>query len=167
MVTKSNYPPAQISAIDGQEFVSETIESLMQLGAAGRPETDADTEARINQYFEFCQTHKFRPGIESLAKALGTTRKTLCEWEHGRGCSAYKQELIVQAKQTVLCFLEQCGLQGRINPATLIFALKNWSDYTDNQKTELPYIPVQSTDNREIAQKLGLLVTSTTDESNE
>lgn len=91
--SKSNYPSEQVNDLD-PDFVAETVKSLRELNDLGKPETDEEVKARIDQYFEFCQDTGNRPGIESLCLALHISRTTLFNWASGTGCSTERQEII-------------------------------------------------------------------------
>lgn len=116
--------------------VQEVTTSLEQLYTLGKPATDEEVEQRIDQFFRTCQTSCLRPGIETLALALGVSRQTLYKWSNGEGCSQRRQEAVEAAKRVVWAFVEQANLSGRINPASGIFLLKNWLGYKDTLSFE-------------------------------
>jgi len=133
-----NFPSEQLNRLSGQDFVGETVSNLMELHSLGIPKDTEELKDRIDKYFMFCKERNFRPGIESLALALGTNRQNFWKWCNGNGGKQKEwQDVCCQAKQVVLAFLESAGLSGKLNPATLIFSLKNqgWN-YTDNQTVE-------------------------------
>lgn len=127
---KPNYPGQQLSDLP-DEFVQETVQSLKQLNDLGRPETDAEVQERIDQYFQFCQDTGNRPGIESLCLALHITRTTLFNWVRGVGCSPERQQIAERAKSFIGAFLEQSVLRGKVSPPSGIFIMKNWLGYKD------------------------------------
>lgn len=130
---KPNYPTQQLAELSGSDFVSDTVNSLMDLRAEGIPRTDQELQQRVDQYFQFCEERALRPGIESLSLSLGTTRRSFWQWCNGQGSKSREwQRICLEAKQIIICFLEQAGLTGKINPAVLIFGLKNWAGYKDN-----------------------------------
>lgn len=132
-----NYPTQQIAEVSG-DFVGETVSCLSDLAKQGIPQTDTELKERIDNYFSFCADHQFRPGIESLCLSLGTSRQNFWIWCNGGGGKSKEwQQACKQAKQCIIAFLEACGLNGRVNPATLIFALKNWGGYTDSVTVEV------------------------------
>lgn len=132
-----NLPNTKLSMIDGQEFVSETIGSLRELSEMGKPQTLVELEARINAYFDFCAERNLRPGIEALALALSVTRTTLWLWCRGENCSREWSEVCTHARQLIVAFLEAANMAGKINPASAIFALKNWANYSDTVQYEI------------------------------
>lgn len=135
MARANNFPTGQLNEVPA-EFVKNTVSSLRQLSEQGRPQSDEELENRISEYFKFCETSSIRPGVESLAVALSTTRTTLWNWEHGIGCSSRRQELISKAKAFITAYIEQSLLSSRIFPATGIFLLKNWANYRDSVSVE-------------------------------
>lgn len=135
MARANNFPTGQLNEVPA-EFVKNTVSSLRQLSEQGKPESDEELANRISEYFKFCETSSIRPGVESLAVALSTTRTTLWNWEHGIGCSSRRQELISKAKAFITAYIEQSLLSSRIFPATGIFLLKNWANYRDSVSVE-------------------------------
>lgn len=136
----SNFPTNQLNQMNGQDFIGEYIDNLMQLKNKGKPKSDEEVKERIDDYFGFCVEKNFRCGIESLCLALSISRTTLFQWANGRDCSKYRTELIISAKQVIISFLEAATMNGKINPASSIFYLKNWANYTDTIKVEQEYI---------------------------
>lgn len=139
----SNYPSNQLKNLP-ENFCSETVHSLRELTNQGKPESIIELKNRINSYFEFCEQHDFRPGIESLCLALSVSRQTLWKWCNGKGCTGEWTEECRIAKQFILTFLEQATLKGKVNPASSIFYLKNWADYKDSISFD-EAIPISST----------------------
>lgn len=139
----NNSPTGELRKLDGTEFVGQTVDCILELHKMGRPQTDEECEERIEQFFRFCADHNYRPGIESLATALGTTRQNLNLWENGVHCSQERAEMIKQAKQIVATFIEAASLNGKINPVSAIFYSKNWFGYSD--KYEMTNTPADKT----------------------
>lgn len=118
------------------DFVQDTVNSLMELSNQGIPQNTDELKQRIRDYFSFCADRGMRPGIESLSLALSTSRQNFWAWTQGKYKDAEWQEICQQAKQVIISFLEAASLQGRLNPATSIFLLKNWASYSDNYTLE-------------------------------
>ena len=127
---KNNYPNVALSELS-EDFVGETVRSLKELNALGKPQTDREVQERIDKYFAFCERTSLRPGIESLCLSLHISRTTLFNWCHGIGCSHERQEIAEQAKFFIGAFMEQSVLRGKISPPSGIFILKNWLGYKD------------------------------------
>lgn len=116
------------------EFVTDTVDNLRKLTKHGIPHDVEDLQKRIDAYFSFCATASMRPGIESLSLSLGCTRATFWNWCSGksRNRDPEWQQTCLRARQIIIAFLETASLNGKINPATSIFMLKNWAGYADS-----------------------------------
>lgn len=101
---------------------------------------------RISLYFQYCIDNDIRPGVEAMALAIGTTRRSICAWANGTD-RLELQDTILKAKQVIAAYLEAISLSGQINPATSIFLLKNWFDYKDNTTTEIQIKPLRFGEN--------------------
>lgn len=134
-MAKSNYPQAGLDDLE-PAAVQQIATSLKELHNLGRPQTDAETKQRIDDYFALCERSSIRPGVESLCMALHVSRTTLFRWANGEDCSSYKQELIQSAKMFINAFIEQVVLQGKISPPSGIFIMKNWLGYKDTVSIE-------------------------------
>ena len=156
-MAKNNYPQSGLDDVPPAQ-VREIVSSLRQLHDLGKPQSDAETEERINAYFEFCERSSIRPGIESLCLSLHISRTTLFRWNNGQDCSERRKELIQTAKSFITACLEQYFLSGKINPATGIFLAKNWMGYRDTISLEesVPQSSVRQAMNASELPKLGL-----------
>ena len=59
-MAKNNYPQSGLDDVPPAQ-VREIVSSLRQLHDLGKPQSDAETEERINAYFEFCERSSIRP----------------------------------------------------------------------------------------------------------
>ncbi len=84
---------------------------------------------RIRLYFKECQAWDTRPGVAGLCSALGICRSTWYYWLNGQR-REYREQL-EPVNSMLESLLEQYGLQGKLNPATQIFLLKNNFGYKD------------------------------------
>lgn len=134
-MSKNNYPQGQIDELE-PSAVQEIVSSLKELHDRGKPQTDDEIKARIDDYFAFCQQSTIRPGIESLCMALHISRTTLFNWNNGINCSKACQECIQTAKAFISAFIEQAMLNGKISPPSGIFLMKNWLNYKDSISIE-------------------------------
>jgi hypothetical protein len=96
-----------------------------------------EVEARIKQFFKFCEEVEMRPTVELMALAIGVSRKTLWAWEQEGNT---RGEIISRAKQCLAALMEQWGITGRVNPAAMCFLMKNHFGYHDDIRIE----PVQT-----------------------
>ena len=94
--------------------------------------SDPDQVAeRINNYFDFCEQNDRKPNMIGLANWLGIDRRTLTNWKNG----SYRNETHLPVIKKALDMLEELWmdymLNGRANPASLIFIGKNLWQYKD------------------------------------
>lgn len=130
------YPNSQVDDAVQADFVENTVSCLMELSNQGIPKDTDELKKRIAGYFSFCADRGMRPGIESLSLALSTSRQNFWCWCQGKYKDSEWQEVCQQARQIIISFLECASLQGRLNPATSIFLLKNWANYADTVTLE-------------------------------
>lgn len=101
---------------------------------------------RIDFYFEFCATHGKRPTVEGLSLALGVTRQALFVWESKQDERA---EIVKQAKALLNALIVDWGVEGRINPVTMIFLSKNNFGYRDSVQVEAGRIESENLPSKE------------------
>lgn len=124
----SDLSPTDVSSILGKVEAFRTLPKAI---------TDDQVEERINYFFRWCAEHQARPGIELLALCLGYSRQTLFHWSRGVGCSERRKMLIQDARQALSAFLEVAGMEGKINPVTLIFWQKANYNYVESTVLEV------------------------------
>ena len=88
---------------------------------------------RIDYYFEFCANRQKKPTVEGLSLALGVTRQALFVWENK---DDERGAIVRQAKALLNALLIDWGIEGRVNPVTMIFLSKNNHGYKDNVQIE-------------------------------
>lgn len=97
----------------------------------------ADAEAveeRINWYFRHCIECDIKPGVAGLCGALGIDRLTFYQWTTGINRKNTHNNIAKKAKFTLEQLMEQYMVNGKINPVSGIFLLKNHFGYTDKQE---------------------------------
>lgn len=92
-------------------------------------------EGRIVDYFKACIESDMRPGVAGLCAALGIGRTTWYDWWQGNKRD-YK-DLAERIRTAMESITEQYMLQGKINPVTGIFLLKNHFGYVDKNEVVL------------------------------
>ena len=100
-------------------------------------DSDEEVLARIQEYFSYCISKDIKLGVEGLAMALGVDRTTLWDWQTGRsrsGLSSSRSDIIKKAKQFLALYSENLAQNGKINPVTWIFQMKNHFGYKDVQE---------------------------------
>lgn len=137
-MSRKNYPQQQVNEFveNNPNFVHDTVNSLMELRSKGKPQNANELQSRIDDYFRFCSRTGFRPALESLSLSLGVSRVTFWQWRNGSRGEDWA-EICESAAQMIITFLEACMMQGKLNPVTSIFLLKNIAGYSDAQTLEI------------------------------
>lgn len=88
---------------------------------------------RIQDYFDFCAENDRKPSMVGMANWLGVNRETLNEWKKG----------VVRENTHTAIIKRACGMleemmvdyfqNGKLNPASGIFLMKNMFGYKDVQ----------------------------------
>lgn len=97
---------------------------------------DADqVSERIDQYHTFCYENDIKPDMSGLALAFGVSRKTVWAWENGVDSNKPQavRNVLKKGRQINEILLSQMMLNGKINPVTGIFLLKNSHEFRDQQ----------------------------------
>jgi hypothetical protein len=98
--------------------------------------SDEAVKDRIQEYFTYCIEKDIKPGVEGMAMALGINRRTLWEWETGglrANAGNSRMDIIKKSKQFLAQYMESLAQNGKINPVTAIFLMKNHFGYKDSQ----------------------------------
>ena len=115
-----------------------TIENLNFMALPKIDTSDRkQVEDRIMLYFNTCIEKDIKPGVAGLCLALGISRQTWSMW--GLGKSRDYSDIVEQSRLMMESILEQYMLNGKINPVTGIFLLKNNFGYAD--KSEIVLTP--------------------------
>lgn len=149
---KHNFPNAQPP--EDPEDVQRVLSSCLRWYDVGsvKVTTDDEVEQRTRQYFQECLNSRERPTVECYCMALGYTRQTINEWEHGNGRRA---DIIKKAKEFLASYDAGLVAVGKLNPVPYIFRAKNYYGMRDTQDIVVtPNNPVGGAeDTPEIAQK--------------
>lgn len=142
MPKRNNWPTGQQPT---ETHPGELAEKLRNLDALRRmPPIDCKdpqaVQARIDHYFEFCDRHELRPGVEGLALAVGVRRETIWKWSHEPGP---RGDAARHAYALLAALMEEWTLSGRLNPVSGIFLMKNNFGYHDSQQLELSRADMQ------------------------
>lgn len=118
---------------------------------------DADqVSERIHRYHCFCNEQDMKPSVVGMALALGTDRITLWKWEHGIESNKPQEvrSMIRKGREINEMMMVQLLQNGRMNPATAIFLLKNDHGYKDQQDVVIsPNNPYDSVSQEELARR--------------
>ena len=92
---------------------------------------------RTKMYFEACAADDVKPGVAGYALSLGISRQELnniCRGDRGNGSAV---STIKKAKAIIETQMEHYMSNGKINPVSGIFLMKNNYGYTDKQEIEV------------------------------
>lgn len=113
-------------------------------------------QQRINDYFSLCNEDDMKPTVSGMALAFSVNRKTLWKWVNGIECefvSKESRDTLKKAYSILECQMENYMQNGKINPVSGIFLMKNNMGYED--KTEMvitPQSPIgETTGQKELA----------------
>jgi len=102
-----------------------------RMGAPPNWETPQDFEDDCSGFFDWCEENDYIPDIEGLAVYLGTTRKTILDYEKKDNfCYTVKK-----IKNKIAFYKKQKAMAGQIPSAVFCFDFKNNHNYVD--KTEV------------------------------
>lgn len=90
---------------------------------------------RITDYFQLCADYDMKPGMAGLASAFGYDRRSL--WEYINGKQAKNKDVsdtLKKASQSLDLIMESYMQNGKINPISGIFLMKNNLNYSDKQE---------------------------------
>lgn len=111
------------------------------------PEIDTNNEEqvreRIGVYFKLCAEREMKPSVSGMAMALGVDRMTLWKWVNGATPSKPKGviDTVKKAYHILNFMIEEYMQNGKINPVSGIFLMKNNFGYRD--QTEVVVTPNQ------------------------
>jgi len=97
---------------------------------------------RIGKYFSLCEQNDMKPSIEGLSLAFDTDRKTMWRWVNGIESSHIPDTVrhsIKRAYGLINNLMVEYMQNGKINPVSGIFLMKNNMGYAD--QTEIVVTP--------------------------
>ena len=95
---------------------------------------------RMGMYFALCSRDDMKPSVAGMALAFGVHRKTLWAWANGIDSNYLppaSRDLIKKAYQFLNAQMEDYAQNGKVNPVTAIFLMKNHFGYADKQEVVL------------------------------
>lgn len=90
---------------------------------------------RIIEYFTICSEDDMKPSVAGLAVAVGVNRKTLWEWSTAE--KSDRSNVIKKAYALLDLQMTDYMQNGKINPVSGIFLMKNNFGYADKQEVVL------------------------------
>lgn len=138
--------------------MSEMLSKAVAISHWQQIDTDDPDQVadRIDQYHCFCMQHDMKPSVVGLAMAIGVDRSTLWKWENGVESNKPQavRNLIKKAREINEIIMDQMMQNGKINPVTGIFLLKNNHGYKDQQDVVItPNNPLDQGNPDEIRKK--------------
>lgn len=100
--------------------------------------SEDEVRDRTRTYFDICEQNDMKPSVAGYALALGISRKTLWEYVSGRVVKPLAvRNLLKRAYDLLNAQMEDYMQNGRINPVSGIFLMKNAFGYVDKQEIEV------------------------------
>lgn len=135
---KAREAPVPFEEGDNTKYVAHA----MAIAQMQKIDTDdpAQVERRSIEFFEICAVNDMKPSVAQYANALGTSRRTLYRWIAGQESkSAEARKVMSQYVSIIGGMMEDWMQNGKVNPVSGIFLMKNNFGYQD--KTEITIEP--------------------------
>ena len=91
----------------------------------------AQVQQRLTDYFTFCVENDRKPSVIGMCNWLGISRDTVNSWRRGEYRDKTHSDLINKAYAMLEELMNDYMLNGKVNPASGIFLLKNIHGYRD------------------------------------
>ncbi len=114
---------------DNRKYLEHSIK-LANLTAID-VKNNSKLEQRIFEYFSICAEDDMKPSVAGLALAIGTDRRRLWEWAQTE--KSERSDTIKKAYQILDLQMTDYMQNGKINPVSGIFLMKNNFGYKDQQ----------------------------------
>ena len=122
---------------DGEN--SKYLSHALEIANFGEIDTSIpeEVEQRIANYFATCVKNDMKPSVAGLALSFGVTRKTIYCWIRGEDSKFMPEECRKMLEKAIAILntqMEDYMQNGKINPASGIFLMKNNYGYVDEVK---------------------------------
>ena len=115
---------------------------------------EKQVENRIREYFNFCVDHDRKPNMKGMANWLGVSRETVNSWKRGDYRTETHSAVIKKACDLLEELMVDYFQNGKTNPTSGIFLLKNMFGYKDVQDVVVtPQNPLGAEVNQDELQK--------------
>lgn len=98
-------------------------------------------EQRVCDYFQLCADNDMKPTFAGMALAFGVDRRTMWKWcnnaPDGRHLSDSVRDSLKKGYQILNAQMEDYMSNGKVNPVSGIFLMKNNMGYRDEQEVVL------------------------------
>lgn len=118
-------------------------------------ESAEEIDERIETYFDICQQNDMKPSVAGFSLALGVDRRRL--WEIITGKVVKPDAVVDSLKRAYLILnaqMEDYMQNGKINPVSGIFLMKNSFQYQDKQEIQVSANQPDAETPDQIAQKV-------------
>lgn len=123
----------QLEPGDGGKIIGNALE-LWNLPTIDNNDP-IQVKERTTEYFSICAKNDMKPTVAGYAFALGVDRRTLWQWVSGvTHKSTEVKDIIKKAYEMLNIMMEDYMHNGKINPVSGIFLMKNNFGYTDKQE---------------------------------
>ena len=161
IVKKKQRRPARSEALaphyepgDMARMITDSI-NLSSMGPVDMHDP-VQVEERVKQYLQYTIDHDMKPTVESMALAFNTNRIQLWRWKEGVESSLPQRskDALKRCYSIMNQLLSQTMADGKMNPVSAIFLLKNNHGYKDQTDVVVtPNNPYQATSEEELKGK--------------
>ena len=151
---KSEQMSPQLEPGDNRKFIQNSMR-IFNLPKIDINNAEQVTE-RVQEYFNICGEDDVKPSVAGLALALDIDRRRLWEMREGiRGKNPEVMDTIKKAMKLLDLQMTDYMQNGKINPVSGIFLMKNNFGYADKQEVVVtPNSPMGETqDNKQLEEK--------------
>lgn len=123
---------------DNSKYVAHSL-MVMKLPKVDMTDPDAVMN-RVYEYFSLCSQNDMKPSVAGMALAFDCDRRTLWKWINGIESAYIPQESrdsLKKGYQLLNAQMEDYMQNGKINPVSGIFLMKNNMGYQDKQEVVL------------------------------
>lgn len=129
----------QLEPGENTKYLSHSL-AMMDWEKPDMKSVEAVQERMIN-YFQLCSGHDMKPSFAGMALAFGVDRRTMWKWCNdvpgGRHLAPEIRDTLKKGQQLLNAQMEDYMQNGKINPVSGIFLMKNNMGYTDQQEVVL------------------------------
>ena len=130
---------AQLEPGENTKYLSHSL-AMMDWKKPDMKSVEAVQE-RIRDYFQLCADNDMKPSFAGMALAFGVDRTTMWKWCSGAGdikpLPPEIRNALKKGQQILNAQMEDYMQNGKINPVSGIFLMKNNMGYTDQQEVVL------------------------------
>lgn len=130
---------AQLDPGENTKYLNHSL-AMMDWKKPDMKSVEAVQERMIN-YFQLCADNDMKPSFAGMALAFGVDRRTMWKWVNGAGdikpLPPEIRDTLKKGQQLLNAQMEDYMQNGKINPVSGIFLMKNNMGYTDQQEVVL------------------------------